>query len=94
MLNIIIGYLIIINIVSSILMYIEMRTDLIKLKVTTMNFIYTILSIIGGSVGILVTSQMFGYKKDETILRKIIPLIIFVEVVIVGYILAKVNKLF
>ena len=53
--NIIVGYLIGINILSMLFMYIEMRTDLIKLKPKIINLIYTIIAIIGGRVGILVT---------------------------------------
>ena len=81
MLNFIIGYLIIINAISMILLYADMK-NLIK-------FIYVILGIIGGSVGILVTSQMFGYKKDDKVIKRIIPLIIFLEVIIISYFFIK-----
>lgn len=93
MLNFIIGYLVIVNIISMLFMYVDMKTDVIKLKEISINFLYAILAIIGGSVGILVTSQMFGYKRDEKIIKRIIPFIVLLEVVIAGYIFAKVNEL-
>ncbi len=89
--NIIVGYLIGINILSMLFMYIEMRTDLIKLKPKIINLIYTIIAIIGGSVGILVTSQLFEYKREEKIIKRGIPFIIFVEVVVIGFFIYKFN---
>ena len=88
MLNFIIGYLIIINAISMIPLYADMK-NLIKLEEGTLKFIYVILGIIGGSVGILVTSQMFGYKKDDKEIKRIIPLIIFLEVIIISYFFIK-----
>ena len=88
MVNFIIGYLIIINSISMIYMYADMK-NIVKAKEGTIKFIYLILGIIGGSIGILVTSQMFGYKKDDKIIKRIIPLIIFIEVVIIGYFFVK-----
>ena len=88
--NIIIGYLIIINIVTMILMYCDMK-KCIKIKSNNMNMIYLILSIIGGFVGVLVTSQMFGFKRDEKIIKKWIPIIVFLEVAIGLTIFAKIQ---
>ena len=65
MLSLIVGYLIVINIISMIFMYIDTKGMLSKLSKQIINFIYIILAIIGGSVGILVTSQLFSYKNDE-----------------------------
>lgn len=93
MLNFVIGYLVVVNIISMIFMYIDIKTDLIKLETKSINFIYGILSAIGGSVGILVTSQMYGYKRDEKIIKRIIPFIVFIEVVVIGYFILKTNKL-
>ena len=88
--NIIIGYLIIINIVTMIRMYWDMK-EFIKIKSNNMNMIYLILSIIGGFVGVLVTSQMFGFKRDEKIIKKWIPIIVFLEVAIGLTIFAKIQ---
>lgn len=89
MLNFIVGYLILINSISMIFMYIDMKANTIKLEESTIKFIYIILSIIGGSIGILVTSQMFGYRKDEKIIKRGIPFIILIEVAIIVYIIIK-----
>ena len=89
MYNMIFGYLIVINIISMIFMYIEAKTKLIKLKDGTINLIYIILTILGGCVGVLVTSQLLEYKQDEKLIKKIVPAIVFVEVVIFGYIIYK-----
>ena len=63
----------------------------IKIKSNNMNMIYLILSIIGGFVGVLVTSQMFGFKRDEKIIKKWIPIIVFLEVAIGLTIFAKIQ---
>ena len=60
MLNFIIGYLVIINCISMIFMYMDMKTDLIKLEKGTINFIYALLAIIGGSVGIGQDILLYG----------------------------------
>lgn len=93
MLSFVVGYLIVINIISMIFMYIDTKGIFSKLSKQTINFIYIILAIIGGSVGILVTSQLFSYKNDEKIIKRGIPLIIFIEVVVILFIYIKVNKI-
>lgn len=93
MLSFVVGYLIVINIISMIFMYIDTKGIFSKLSKQTINFIYIILAIIGGSVGILVTSQLFSYKNDEKIIKRGIPLIIFIEVVVILFIYIKVNNI-
>ena len=93
MLSFIVGYLIVINIISMIFMYIDTKQIILKLSKKTINFIYIILAIIGGSVGILVTSQLFSYKNDEKIIKRGIPLIIFIEIVAILFIYIKINDI-
>lgn len=93
MLSFIVGYLIVINIISMIFMYIDTKQIFLKLSKKTINFIYIILAIIGGSVGILVTSQLFSYKNDEKIIKRGIPLIIFIEIVAILFIYIKINDI-
>lgn len=93
MLNFIVGYFILINIISMIFMYADMK-NVINLEDNVKKCIYVILGTIGGSIGILVTSQMFGYKRDEKIIKKIIPSIVFVEVLIIGYFFIRKYELF
>ena len=93
MLSLIVGYLIVINIISMIFMYIDTKGMISKLSKKIINFIYIILAIIGGSVGILVTSQLFSYKNDEKMIKRGIPLIIFIEAVVILFIYIKINDI-
>lgn len=83
MINIIIGYIIFINILAMIFIYVDMR-NYIKMNEKNKNFIYLIISILGGSIGVLITSQMFSYKNEEKIIKRGIPFILFIEIVIIG----------
>ena len=87
MYNIIVGYFIVINIIALLFMYVESKTELIKLKDNWINFIYIVLTILGGWIGIIVTSRLVYYKRDERLIKKVVPFIAFLEVVIVGYII-------
>lgn len=90
--NIIIGYIIVINIIGFLLILISARTDYIKLKEKTLNLIYIIIAILGGFVGLLVASEMLGYRTKDKIFKKIIPFIIFVEFSILLYLYWKANN--
>lgn len=90
MLNFIIGYLIVINIVPMILIYVDYTFN-IKIKEDVLMFIYFLVGLIGGSIGIIITSQMFNYRRDSKIIKKWIPLILFVQIVIALVIICKVN---
>lgn len=93
MASFIIGYLIIINILSYIWIWILSETDYIKLSDGILNTIFIIQTLIGGFVGLLVASKMLSYKTNERIFKKIIPLIIFIEAVIAIYIWYNVTKM-
>ena len=93
MVSFIIGYLIIINILSYICVWILSETDYIKLSDGILNTIFIIQTLIGGFVGLLVASKMLSYKTNERIFKKIIPLIIFIEAVIAIYIWYNVTKM-
>lgn len=90
MLNIIIGYLIAINILPMILIYIDYTFNL-KIKEDILDFIYVIIALIGGSIGIIIFSKMFMYKRDTKTMKWIIPLILFLQIVIALIIFSKVN---
>lgn len=93
MASFIIGYLIIINILSYIWIWILSETDYIKLSDGILNTIFIIQTLIGGFVGLLVASKMLSYKTNERIFKKIIPLIIFIEAVIAIYVWYNVTKM-
>lgn len=90
MLNFIIGYLIVINIVPMILIYVD-YTFKIKIKEDVLMFIYFIIGLIGGGIGIIITSQMFNYRRDAKIIKRWIPLILFIQVVIALIVISRIN---
>ena len=90
MLNFIIGYLIVINILPMILIYVDYTFE-IKIKEDVLMFIYFLIGLIGGGIGIILTPQMFNYRRDSKIIKRWIPLILFVQVVIALVIICKVN---
>lgn len=92
MLNFIIGYLIVINILPMTLIYIDYTFNL-KIKEDVLDFIYVIIALLGGSIGIIITSKMFMYKRDNKTIKRIVPLILFIEIIIAFVIFSKVNNL-
>ncbi len=90
--NFIIGYFIGINLVSYIFIWLKIRTNIIKINDGTIDFIYVLLSILGGFIGILIPSEMFNYRRDDKLFKRIIPFVIVIEIAIIGYIIYKVNK--
>ncbi len=92
MLNFIIGYLIVINILPMILIYIDYTFNL-KIKEDVLDFIYLIIALLGGSIGIIITSKMFMYKRDNKTIKRIVPIILFIEIIIAFVIFSKVNNL-
>lgn len=91
MLNFIIGYLIVINILPMILIYIDYTFNL-KIKEDVLDFIYLIIALLGGSIGIIITSKMFMYKRDNKTIKRIVPIILFIEIIIAFVIFSKVNN--
>lgn len=92
MLNFIIGYLIVINILPMILIYIDYTFNL-KIKEDVLDFIYVVIALIGGSIGIIIFSKMFMYKRDNKTIKRIVPIILFIEIIIAFVIFSKVNNL-
>lgn len=90
MFNIIMGYFIVINILPMILIYVDYTFNL-KIKEDALDFIYCIIAIIGGSIGIIIFSKMFMYKRDTKTMKWIVPLILFIQIVIALIIFSKVN---
>ena len=91
MANFIIGYVICINIISYMFIWLNIRTEYIKIDKKWVDTIYLIFSILGGFVGIMVASEMFNYRKKEKIFKRWIPLVIFIEISIILYIIYKVR---
>ena len=84
--NILVGYLIGINLVSLIAVYIKGKTNIINIKNSVFNLICVLLSVAGGVIGVMLGAEMSSYEQDSKIFRKWIPFIIFIEVCIIIYI--------
>lgn len=80
-----IGYLIAINLISISLVWLNVKTDIIRIKDSVMTAIFVILSIAGGVVGTLLGSEMLGYKTDSKVFKRLIPVLVFVEICVVLY---------
>ncbi len=91
MTNFIVGYVICINIISYLFIWINIRTDYIKIDQKWIDTIYLVFSILGGFVGIIVASEMFNYRRKEKIFKRWIPLVIFIEACIILYIIYKIR---
>ena len=81
--NILVGYLIGINLVSLIAVYIKGKTNIINIKNSVFNLICVLLSVAGGVIGVMLGAEMSSYEQDSKIFRKWIPFIIFIEVCII-----------
>ena len=77
--NILVGYLIGINLVSLIAVYIKGKTNIINVKNSVFNLICVILSMIGGVIRVMLGAEMSSYEQDNKIFRKWIPFITFIE---------------
>ena len=77
LISFLVGYFFVINIVS--IAYIWLNANVI-------------ISVIGGFIGILLGCEMLQYKQDKKLYKRWIPLIIFVEFMIIVFIVYnKVN---
>lgn len=84
--NILVGYLIGVNLVSLVAVYIKGKTNIINVKNSVFNLICVILSMVGGVIGVMLGAEMSGYEQDNKIFRKWIPFIPFIELCIIIYI--------
>ncbi len=89
MASFIVGYAICINIISYLFIWMNIRTNFIKMNKKSVDALYLGLAILGGFVGIMLASEMFNYRKDEKIFKRYIPLVIFIEVSIICYAIYK-----
>ena len=92
LISFLVGYFFVINIVSIAYIWLNAKTNLIKLKEKNKDLISVIISVIGGFIGILLGCEMLQYKQDKKLYKRWIPLIIFVEFMIIVFIVYnKVN---
>ena len=91
LISFLVGYFFAINIVSIAYIWLNAKTDVIKLNEKSKDLISVIISVIGGFIGILLGCEMLQYKQDKKLYKRWIPLIIFVEFMIIVFIVY--NKL-
>lgn len=91
MISFIVGYVICINLISYLFLWLNVRTKYIKMDKKWVDTIYLALSILGGFVGVIVAAEMFNYGKNEKIFKRWIPLVIFIEVCIILYVIYKIR---
>ena len=87
LIKIIIGYLIIINIVSIAVMWLKVKTKVIKMNGKGLNILFVILAAAGGVIGVLVGNEMINYDPESKLFKRWIPILVFIEVCIIGYII-------
>ncbi len=91
--NFLIGYVIFMNVISYLFMWISIRTNFLKLEDKARDIICLLLAVVGGFIGIMLAKEMFNYGEDNKIFKRWIPLIIFVEVCIIVYVVCKKNDI-
>ena len=89
LISFLVGYFFVINIVSIAYIWLNAKTNLIKLKEKNKDLISVIISVIGGFIGILLGCEMLQYKQDRKLYKRWIPLIIFVEFMIILVIISN-----
>ncbi len=86
LISFLVGYFFVINIVSIAYIWLNAKTNVIKLNEKSKDLISVIISVIGGFIGILLGCEMLQYKQDKKLYKRWIPLIIFVEFMIIVFI--------
>lgn len=86
LIKILFGFFVVVNILGISLEWIRIRTDIIKLSDKAMNLIYVIISLCGGFVGVLLGAEMMGLKQENKVLKKLIPILVFIEICVIVWI--------
>lgn len=84
-----VGYIIIINLIPMVLMWFSVKTDIIKVPDKAMSALYILISLAGGFIGVLRGAEMFAYKQDSKLFKRTIPILIFLEVFVVLFIISQ-----
>ena len=90
--NIVIGYIICINILGIVLVWLKVRTNIIKISDRWLNVIHVIVSMLGGFIGTLVGAEMLRYKTDSKLFKRWIKVIVFFEISIIIYLVYRYNS--
>lgn len=85
-LKVVMGIIIFINIVGISVEWISLNTKLIKWDNAKLNLFYVIISMFGGFVGVLLGAEMFGLKENNKVLKRLIPTIVVIELIILLFV--------
>lgn len=91
LINLLIGYFILINLIGIILIWIKQNTEFIKTPNKVLNIVFLILSLVGGFIGVMVGAEMLHYEQENKLFKRWIPFFVFVEVCIIVYLIYKNN---
>lgn len=83
LINFIVSYVVIINMITIGFVYVDAKTDFIKINEKAKDAILFILSLLGGFIGTILGSEMLGYKRDDKIITKWIKRCVILEVIII-----------
>lgn len=86
LINFLVGYFIVLNLIGITIVYLKANTPLIKISKKLINTILTIISLAGGFIGVLVGAEMMGYEQENKLFKRWIPFFIFIEICIILYI--------
>lgn len=86
--NFIVGYTMVTNIIGIALIWIKVKTKVLeKVPDTVLTIIHIIISMLGGFIGTLVGAEMMNYRTDTKIFKRLIPIILIIELAIIIYVL-------
>ena len=81
--NFLVGYFVIVNLVGISLIWLKSKTSFIKISSKVLNIVFIILSMIGGFIGVLVGAEMLDFERDNKIFKRWIPILLVLEIVII-----------
>ena len=91
MTSFVVGYIIVINLVALfVLSYFKMQENQKDIPSKTIETTFIIISLLGGCVGILLGSQLYEYRRDTKVIKRWIPLIVALYVIIIVVVLYNV----
>ena len=85
--QIIIGIVVVVNLITFSYIYVLSQTDLIKWEDKFNNIILMILNLMSGYVGIVVSTRMYNYRTESKFIKVAIPLTFVLEILIIAIVL-------
>ena len=83
LINFLIGYIIFINIIGfGLIVLITRQEGNKKLNLKKVNTFIIVIALLGGFIGLMVSGEMTGYKDDNIVLKRYVPLLVFCLVAI------------